>query len=337
MTSGTSGKPKAIACPTISYAVALAARQERAPYTRAPCTSAASTLDTDMQTAEVEAVNVMFVWEALRPLAYGQTALVVPDEIILDTTRLAPFLAEHHATRILSTPSLLATLLDTSAEVAASVPSASVKSTALAATLSCLRLWLLCGEVVPATLARRAAEAMPQLQLFNYYSSWEGSDVAAAALRPEPTAAKCAPVGSALRGVRCAVLDAESGRPRPRGVIGELYVASPMLFTAYLGAPSLTAERLRPMPAPMLELAGYTEDAAARELAHMHSREVSRASGASMRESPDSAKPTSWEALEHPLFADVRTPEAEHAASERVFLEYSTASNEQRRPRILRV
>ena len=39
----------------------------------------------------------------------------------------------------------------------------------------------------------------------------------------------------------------------------------------------------------------------------MHSREVSRASGASMRESPDSAKPTSWEALEHPLPLAYRT------------------------------
>ena len=93
--------------------------------------------------AEVEAVNVMFVWEALRPLAYGQTALVIPDEIILDTTRLATFLAEHRATRILSTPSLLATLLDTAAEVAASSRSGAAPSDVSAALAATHSEWLL--------------------------------------------------------------------------------------------------------------------------------------------------------------------------------------------------
>ena len=42
---------------------------------------------------------------------------------------------------------------------------------------------------------------------------------------------------------------------RPRGVAGELYVCSPMSFTAYLGAASLTAERLRAAPAGLEQAA----------------------------------------------------------------------------------
>ena len=58
----------------------------------------------------------MFVWEAMRPMCYGHTTLVIPDDIIVDTNRLALFLHYYRATRLLSTPSLLSTMLDTAAE-----------------------------------------------------------------------------------------------------------------------------------------------------------------------------------------------------------------------------
>ena len=336
MTSGTSGKPKAIACPVASFAVAVAARHERLPY----------------GPAEVEAVNVMFIWEALRPLCYGHTALVIPDGtrrrdhawacahaptlqlrrvgwpgplrrvvhtsalplvagVILDTTALAPYLAEHRATRVLSTPSLLATLLDTAAEAAA--PADDGSSGGLAATLAGLSLWLLCGEVVPASLPRRTAGALPHVTLVNDYSSWEGSDVSLATLAVAPSTAKCAPVGTVLAGVAAAVLtlrddadaadaaadvaaDADAVRQvTPRGVVGELFVASPMLFTSYLGAPALTVDRLVPMPAAMAEHCRRAPASAEGALAALHAAETQLAiGGASSAAATDGAPPPTY-------------------------------------------
>ena len=177
MTSGTTGKPKAIACPTVAYAVAVHAREATLPYARGGADGDAdgdadADADADGDGArEVEGCNVMFVWEALRPLCYGHVALVVPDDVIVDTARLAAYLAEHRATRLLSTPSLLATLLETAADAA------SAGDAPLNAALGRMRTWLLCGEVVPAGLAAAAARQLPRLRLVNDYSSWEGLSV----------------------------------------------------------------------------------------------------------------------------------------------------------------
>eukprot|EP00315_Gephyrocapsa_oceanica_P047196 CAMPEP_0185529642 /NCGR_PEP_ID=MMETSP1366-20130426/101909_1 /TAXON_ID=38817 /ORGANISM="Gephyrocapsa oceanica, Strain RCC1303" /LENGTH=81 /DNA_ID=CAMNT_0028141267 /DNA_START=14 /DNA_END=256 /DNA_ORIENTATION=- len=81
MTSGTTGAPKTVLNPHVSYAAAAAARAARYPY----------------GSAEREAVGVMFAWEAARPLCFGQTAIIVPDEALVDPPRLAALLAEARA------------------------------------------------------------------------------------------------------------------------------------------------------------------------------------------------------------------------------------------------
>ncbi|KAL1526376.1 hypothetical protein AB1Y20_015089 [Prymnesium parvum] len=251
MTSGTSGKPKAIACPYASLSFATAARHTRYPYVEAAD-----------ERQEREAVNVMFVWEAVRPLCFGQTAVVVPDRVIVDATLLGPFLAEHAVTRLLSTPSLLATFLEVAPLALPSPPTLSER-------LPHLRLWTLCGEVVPSALVSLATRMLPSVRLVNDYSSWEGSDVALAALQPSPLRERCAPVGSLLPGVCCALLDATGEAAVPVGVAGELYVHSPMMFTAYLGAPDLTALKLAPVP-PALRSALRLDGGASLAAALLH-------------------------------------------------------------------
>ena len=273
MTSGTTGKPKAIACPTVSYAVAVRAREHALPY--APADGGEGGHEAGR---EVEACNVMFVWEAMRPLCYGHVCLVVPDDIIVDTTRLGLYLQQHKATRVLSTPSLLSTLVETAAD----------GSSSLALTLATLRVWLLCGEVVPGGLAAKVATHLPALRLVNDYSSWEGSDVALAPLPPpadsaagsatrgSATRGSAAPVGRPLAGVCCAVVHPTTGVPVPTGGVGELYVSSPMVFTAYLGARALTADRLRPMPPAMQAACGVAASDAAMEYARLHATAAKR-------------------------------------------------------------
>ncbi|KAL3928627.1 MAG: hypothetical protein SGPRY_002309 [Prymnesium sp.] len=238
MTSGTSGKPKAIACPMVSLPFAILARNSRYPYVDSD--------DKRMTRQEREGVNVMFVWEAVRPLCFGQAAVVIPDRVILDATLLAPFLAEHAVTRVLSTPSLLATFLEVSGMSLPSAPR-SDPSAALGDRLPRLRLWTVCGEVVPASLVHRTRESLPSVRLVNSYSSWEGSDVSLATLQPS-SGDRFAPVGNLIPGVGCAVLHPTSCEPVPIGVSGELYVHSPMMFTAYIGAAELTAHKLVCVP-----------------------------------------------------------------------------------------
>ena len=130
----------------------------------------------------------MFVWEAVRPLCFGQAAVVIPDRVILDATLLGPFLAEHAVSRLLSTPSLLATFLE-------------VATHTLDERLPRLRLWNLCGEVVTDALVGRASAALPSVRLVNDYSSWEG---APPALDPTTSTPRAAAYGTALPS-RCCV------------------------------------------------------------------------------------------------------------------------------------
>lgn len=57
--------------------------------------------------------NVFFVWEMLRPILQGITMTIVPDHTIYDPVLLCQFLRKYKVTRMLFTPSLLETVLDT--------------------------------------------------------------------------------------------------------------------------------------------------------------------------------------------------------------------------------
>ena len=52
----------------------------------------------------MEAANVFFVWEMLRPLLAGQILCVVPDDVIYDAEALSLHLEKHKVTRMLFTP-----------------------------------------------------------------------------------------------------------------------------------------------------------------------------------------------------------------------------------------
>ena len=285
MTSGTSGKPKCILCPFVAFATAVSAPTLPSPPTPlvAPVLppqvhareAALEAMGLGYALGDVEACNVMFVWEAARPLCFGRALAAVPDHVIVDTPLLLAFLGRWRVARVLTTPSLLATLLDTatpSRKHADADADADVDAGAEAGAggegrrtehaeppllpgeilLPELRLWLCCGEVVPALLVGRAARTMPHVALCNDYSSWESSDATLARLRVPPRgapAARLAPAGRVLPSAALAILDPESLRPVAHGAQGELFVSSPMLFSGYLGAPELSAQRLLPVPA----------------------------------------------------------------------------------------
>ena len=250
--SGTTGKPKGIACPHRGSVYSYQYRIKQIPYLE----------DVDPAAGvEVEACNVFFVWEMLRPLLRGQTLVVIPDDCIYDPTALTTFCQELKVTRMLFTPSLLEAVLDahgnllTSSGGSSSVPgtpsrNASAASNAhldLCSKLTTLKTIVLCGEVVTVALQERVKKLLPWTNLWNLYSVSECHDVAALDLtHGNYSTRKYCPVGKLMDGVEAHVMELmENGElvKKAMGEEGELYVAGPTLARGYVGKAELTAER----------------------------------------------------------------------------------------------
>lgn len=62
-----------------------------------------------------EACNIFFVWEMLRPLMKGVPMYIVSNQTLYDPPLLCEFIRTHKITRMLFTPSLLETVINTTA------------------------------------------------------------------------------------------------------------------------------------------------------------------------------------------------------------------------------
>eukprot|EP01134_Creolimax_fragrantissima_P002349 CFRG2349T1 len=221
--SGTTGQPKGIACPHRGAVFSYNWRFDNIPY---------------KDSGEIEGCNVFFVWEMMRPLLRGQTLCVIPDDVIYDPARLSVYIKNMGITRMLFTPSLLESILE----------SKSLTPTVIKDTFSTLTTIILCGEVVKVTLQEKIKSAMPWTRIWNLYSVSECHDVAALDLTDgDYGTRKYCPVGKLMDGVEAIVLD-EGTTPdistlKTTGEQGELYVAGPTLAREYVGKPELTAER----------------------------------------------------------------------------------------------
>jgi len=218
MTSGTTGRPKQIAGSHYFLHLGHLAKNQLLPYT-----------DDDNR----EAFNVMFVWEALRPLLFGLTSCVIPDAAVLDPQLFVATLQRHRCSRVLTTPSLLGTILQYCAR-------------GLDMRLETMRTWLMCGEVLPVKTVQSFRQALPMCRLVNDYSTWESGDVAYAVVAPQPDyepSQVFAVAGQMAPGCVAAIIDPETRRVLPRGVPGELYIGGFALSSGYFGQPEVTAER----------------------------------------------------------------------------------------------
>ncbi|KAM4057212.1 AMP-binding enzyme [Hirsutella rhossiliensis] len=226
--SGTTGQPKGIANPHRAAVLSYDARfrlRDLGPGDRVAC-------------------NVFFVWEMLRPLLRGATAVAVPDAASYDPVALVDLLAARRITDTLMTPTLLSTVL-------ARHPAAG----ALAEQLPGLRSLWLNGEVVPTELAARAGAALPHTALFNVYSASETHEVAAGDIggclgAGGPADAEpggVCPVGPPLDPEHTYILD-EAGNRVGVGEVGELYVGGDMLARGYLNLPETTARAFQMDP-----------------------------------------------------------------------------------------
>uniref|UniRef100_A0A1I8I4I0 Fatty acid synthase n=2 Tax=Macrostomum lignano TaxID=282301 RepID=A0A1I8I4I0_9PLAT len=235
--SGTTGKPKGIGMPHRGAVFSYHWRHVTYPYD-------------ESNGPEREACNVFFVWEMLRPLMKGQCLYVVPDDVIYDPPKLLEYMRKNCITRMLFTPSLLETVLDSEAERVQK------------ACASLKQIWL-CGEVVTTSLLERCQSLLPSTRVINLYSISECHDVAARDLtdylkriqrRPEERRKFC-PVGWLLPGVQVVILD-EALNPQPVGAAGEIYVAGPTLAKGYVKRPDLNRSKFIQAPKALGSQAG---------------------------------------------------------------------------------
>ncbi len=212
-TSGSTGRPKGVTVPHRGIANRLLWMQD---------TYRLGAADRVLQ--KTPAGFDVSVWEFFWPLITGATLVVARPEGHRDPAYLAALIRRERITTAHFVPSMLRAFLDEPA----------------AADRTGLRQVMCSGEALPAPLAARFRQVLPDSRLHNLYGPTEASvDVTATEIVPGATGV---PIGRPVWNTRTYVLDAGL-RPVPPGVAGELYLAGVQLARGYLGRPGLTAER----------------------------------------------------------------------------------------------
>ncbi|MHC3470950.1 AMP-binding protein [Streptomyces sp. 7R007] len=117
------------------------------------------------------------------------------------------------------------------------------------ARLDRLRTVLLRDRELPLPELHRLRTMITRARVVHCYGHAESPVCALTDIpRPLPDDPRRLPVGTVRPGVEMMVVDEDEQPIEDCGVVGELYVRSPMLFTAYWGDPEATSEALVPDP-----------------------------------------------------------------------------------------
>jgi amino acid adenylation domain-containing protein len=166
------------------------------------------------------------VWELFWPLTAGAQLVVARPEAHRDSRYLTNAVEAHGITIIgFSPPMLQAFMQDLEAH--------KVRS---------LRHVFCGGQELPASLAQRFLELLPNVQLHNMYGPTEASVgvVSYGCFRGDPSL--LIPIGRPIANTQIYILDAH-GEPVPIGVAGEIHIGGAGVGRGYLNRPELTAER----------------------------------------------------------------------------------------------
>ncbi|MCK0438390.1 non-ribosomal peptide synthase/polyketide synthase [Gordonia alkaliphila] len=166
------------------------------------------------------------VWELFLPAAVGATMVIAEPGRHGDAVYLANLIERENISVIHFVPSMLAAFADTLGD--------------RFSDLSSLRVMFTSGEALTASVAHRAFEAIPQLELQNLYGPTEAAvDVTAHRVT---TGDRTVPIGVPVPATTVYILDRWL-QWVPPGVPGELYLGGVQLARGYESRPDLTAER----------------------------------------------------------------------------------------------
>lgn len=225
-TSGSTGTPKGVAMPHRPL-VNLVAWQLRQPGSDRP-----------QRTLQFAALGFDVAFqEVFATLCNGGTLCMLDEDTRLSGHRLFRFIVEHRVERIFLPYFALQILAEGLEHHAATL--------AADATVVCaLRTVVTAGEqlrIEPriAAIFRR----IPGCSLHNHYGPTESHVVTALQLPDDPaTWPRLPSIGSPIANARVYILDLH-GQPQPPGVVGELFLAGPVVARGYLGRDDLSAER----------------------------------------------------------------------------------------------
>jgi amino acid adenylation domain-containing protein len=216
-TSGSTGKPKGVAVPHRGVA-RLVVESDYHEADKIRRLGHAATLAFDAATYEV--------WGAL---LNGATVVVIDKEQLLEPARL------QQALQGLDGLFLTTALFN---HCVAQVGDA----------LSGLQTVLFGGEQVDAQAVRDLLQRGGRVRVLHVYGPTENTTFSTwQHVRDVPAQASSVPIGRAVRGSSCCVLD-DWLNPVPQGVEGELYVGGAGLAQGYWGQPGLSASRFVPHP-----------------------------------------------------------------------------------------
>jgi amino acid adenylation domain-containing protein len=163
------------------------------------------------------------------PLCTGGTACAPEDnDILLDTERLIAWLERDRINVIHCVPSLFRSLLN---------------EELTAGNFKSLKYILMAGEpLLPADVKRWTGIFGERIQLINLYGTSETTMAKFAYfVKSSDRKRRSIPVGKPIEGAAAMVVD-QTGRPCPRGTIGEIYIRTPYRALGYYNQPELTRE-----------------------------------------------------------------------------------------------
>ncbi|MFC9434494.1 amino acid adenylation domain-containing protein [Nocardia sp. NPDC057030] len=214
-TSGTTGRPKGVAYPTIGALANLQWLQGRYPFAPGDCALFKTSAGFDVS-----------IWEIFWPLYHGARLVICRPGGHRDPEHLARLVESHSVSTIFLPPTVMSPFLE---EISA-------------ARARGLR-WAFCGgEPVTPRIRDTFHATLPHVTLLNCYGPTEAGSVVDMPLAPDP-GALVVPLGRPATNFRLTILD-DKLEPVPVGVPGEAYIGGEVgLAQAYWRAPGRTAER----------------------------------------------------------------------------------------------
>ena len=230
-TSGSTGKPKGVAMPH-GPLVNLIQWQAREPGNSGP-----------LRTLQFAALGFDVAFqEVFATLSTGGTLIAIDQDTRMSAGKLFDFIVEQRVERMFLPYFALQMLAEGLEGHLAALPPGQRPDCVLREIITAGEQLRIEPKIV------RFFEQLPGCRLHNHYGPTETHVVTALTLPEDPRAWPRLPtIGKPIANARVYVLDAH-GQPLPHGVVGELYLAGPVVARGYLQRDDLTAERFLPDP-----------------------------------------------------------------------------------------
>ena len=214
-TSGSTGRPKGVAVSHESIVNRLDWMQSE--YVLTPA---------DVVLHKTPTTFDVSVWELFWPLEIGAAMVIARPDGHRDPVYLAETMRSRRVTTVHFVPSMLAAFLD---------------DESVAARADALTKVFCSGEALPAHVAGRVEQILPNARVHNLYGPTEAAvDVTYHEVNSADTTV--VPIGRPVDNTSVYVLDSRL-RLAPDGVVGELYLGGVQLARGYVSRPELTADR----------------------------------------------------------------------------------------------